>query len=316
MDNKPTISVVMPVYNGEQFIDEAIQSVIAQTFTDFELILIDDGSTDGSLARLEHYAKIDSRCIVHSWENKGIVASLNYGITLAKADIVCRMDSDDICMPQRFEKQLQYLNTHPECVAVGSEALLIDPEGYPICRMWTLHTHEEIDNSNMTGTVGSSMCHPSVAIRKSGLLTIGGYRHKFDFAEDYDLFLRLAEVGKLANIPEVLLKYRQHFSSIGHAKRKQQLLVTQKVLEETHVRRHLMLKNSFVAEAIEGYEPPLIQDVHIKWAWWALGEKHYKTAIRHALKALILNPFKLHVIVLLICISRNYLLKNNKSFQR
>jgi glycosyltransferase involved in cell wall biosynthesis len=309
MDKKPAISVVLPVYNAEQYIDEAIESVLAQSFADFELILIDDGSTDHSLAHLMKFAKRDSRCIVHSWKNKGIVASLNYGINQAKADIIFRMDNDDICMPQRFEKQLQYLKTHPECVAVGSEVLCIDPEGYPICKMWSLHTHEEIDNTNLTGAIGSSMCHPSVAMRKSSLLAIGGYRPEFSFAEDYDLFLRLAEVGKLANMPEVLLKYRQHFSSIGHAKRKQQLIVTQKVLEEALARRHLTLKNSLASESIEDYEPPSIQDVHIKWAWWALAEEHYQTAFRHALKALSRNPFKLNVIRLLICISRDFLLK-------
>jgi glycosyltransferase involved in cell wall biosynthesis len=309
MTSTPAISVVMSAFNAEKYLDEAIQSVLAQTFTNFELILINDGSTDGSLKILEHYAQKDARCIVLSWENRGIVASGNHGVHLAKADIICRMDADDICMPQRFEKQFNYLNAHPDCAAVGSNALLIDPEGMPIVTWTYLSTHEEIDNLNLTGSVGSCICHPSVAIRKSSLLAVGAYRAEFEYAEDYDLFLRLAEVGKLANLPEMLLKYRQHSASAGHAKRKLQLTMTQKALEDALQRRGLPLKHALNSESISNHITPSAQATHLKWAWWALSEKYYSTAIKHGFKALKLNPFSLGVYHLSACVAKDYLLK-------
>jgi glycosyltransferase involved in cell wall biosynthesis len=309
MTSMPAISVILPVYNAEKYIAEAIQSVLAQTFTNFELILINDGSTDGSLKILEHYAQKDTRCIVFSWENRGIVASGNHGVHLAKGDIICRMDADDISMPQRFEKQYEYLNAHPECVAVGSNALLIDTEGMPIVT-WNYPTdHEEIDRQHLMGSVGSCICNPSAAIRKSSMLAVGSYRAEFEYAEDYDLFLRLAEVGKLANLPEMLLKYRQHPASIGHAKRKEQLIKTQKALEETLRRRGLPLNHGLNSESISSYMPTSTLDTHTKWAWWALSEKYYSTAIKHGFKALKLNPFSLGVYRLLACVAKDYLLK-------
>ena len=309
MINTPAISVVLPVYSAEKYLDAAIKSVLAQTFTNFELILINDGSTDGSLKILERFAQKDARCIVFSWENKGIVASLNQGIFLAKADIICRMDADDICLPHRLEKQFEYLRAHPECVAVGSNILLIDPEGLPIVTWTYLHTHEEIDRLNLTGSVGSCICHPSVAIRKSSLLAVGAYRLGFEYAEDYDLFLRLAELGKLANLPEVLLKYRQHPASIGHAKRKEQLMKTQQALEETLQRCGLPLTHEINSESIVNYTMPSTQATHMKWAWWALSEKYYSTAAKHGFKALKLNPFSLGAYRLLASVAKSYLLK-------
>jgi glycosyltransferase involved in cell wall biosynthesis len=283
--------------------------MLAQTFSNFELILINDGSTDGSLKILEHYAQKDARCIVLSWENRGIVASCNHGVHLAKADIICRMDADDVCMPQRFEKQFNYLNAHPECVAVGSNALLIDSEGMPIVTWKYSIDHEEIDQLHLTGSAGSCICNPSVAIRKSSLLAVGAYRPDYEYGEDYDLFLRLAEVGKLANLPEVLLKYRQHSASAGHAKRKLQLTMTQKALDDALKRRGLPLKHALDSESIDSYIQPSTQSTRMKWAWWALPEKYYATAIKHALIALRLNPFNLGVYHLLICIARDYLFK-------
>lgn len=231
MANIPAISIVMPVYNAESYLHISIQSLLAQTFTDFELILINDGSTDGSLEILNSFKLIDFRCIVHNQNNKGISATLNYAINFAKADIVCIMDNDDICMPLRLEKQVQHMKMNPNCVAVGTSALLIDPDGLPICTWVYEQKHDEIDAANLIGIAGSRICHPSVALRKSSMLAVGGYRPEFQLSMDYDLFLRLAEIGELANLPDVLFKYRQHLDSAGTKKRKQQLEETQKALE-------------------------------------------------------------------------------------
>lgn len=307
--NTPKISVALSVYNGETYLDEAIQSVLAQTFINFELILIDDGSTDGTLKILENYAKKDTRCRVFSYVNKGLTVSANHGVDLARADIICRMDADDVCMPERLQKQFDYLNEHPECVAVGSSALLIDPEGMPIVTWAYPTTHEEIDRLNLLGSVGSCICHPSSAVRKSSMLAIGAYRAEVEYALDYDLFLRLGEVGKLANLPEMLLKYRQHPASIGHAKRKEQLLASHKALKETFQRRGLPLNHMLDNESIDNYMPPARHDTFMKWAWWALSEKYYSTSFKYGFKALKLNFFNIKTYSLLACIARNFVLK-------
>lgn len=311
MKKLPAISVLMPVYNAEKYLKQSIESVLNQTFTDFELIMINDGSTDNSLKILESYMLQDSRCIVHNQENKGLVATLNEGINIAKADIIFRMDNDDICMPQRFEKQMEYLNSHPECVALGTSILLIDPDGFPINTWLYEQSHNKIDALNLSGAAGSHICHPSVALRKSVLLSIGGYRQEYEWAEDYDLFLRLAEVGKLANLQEVLLKYRQHAASIGYAKRKQQLTVSLKVLEDVHERRQLRFdsKKAVFLKSINDYVAPSKHDIHLKWGWWALSERNYQTSVRNAIKAIFQKPFNMNGFKLLACVARDYISK-------
>ena len=310
MNKNPAISVVMSAYNASKFLKEAVESILNQTFQNFEFIMINDGSSDNTLEILQHYAQIDSRCIVLSWDNKGIIESVNHGIKLAKADIICRMDADDISLPNRFEKQIEYLNSHSECVALGTNALLIDPEGMPINTWIYEQDHDEIDAANLKGTYGSRFCNPSVAIRKESILSIGGYRTGYEWAEDYDLFLRLAEIGKLANVPEALVKYRQHVESVGHAKRILQLEASISALEDTFKRRNLTfdLKTDLKKKANE-YSPPSKSETELKWGWWALSEKNYLTSLKYATKALLQNPFNFKGINLLACVIRDFYFK-------
>ncbi len=129
----PAVSVVMPLYNARRHLASALDSVLAQTFTDFEIIAVDDGSRDDTLDLLRQYESRDPRVRVLSRPNTGIVGALNDGMRLARADLIARMDGDDLCLPDRFEKQVAYLQQHPDCVLVGSQVLLIDPDGEPIC---------------------------------------------------------------------------------------------------------------------------------------------------------------------------------------
>ena len=131
------------------------------------------------------------------------------------------MDADDLSLPQRFERQVAYLNEHPECVLVGSQVLLIDTEGAPIrVKGDTQFHHEQIDHAHMNRTW--PLVHPTIMVRRSALDAVGGYREKYKWLEDLDLFLRLAEVGKLANLEDVLLHYRLHMSSVCHTHREEQ----------------------------------------------------------------------------------------------
>ncbi len=297
----PAVTVVMGVYNAENYVDQAIESVLNQTYGDFELLLLNDGSTDNSLERLEHYAKLDSRCKVYSGENQGMVAMANKGVSLAKSDIIFRMDNDDICRPERLEKQVHYLSEHPECVAVGSKVLLIDPDGLPIMEMGGKTQHDEIDEENLSGG-GSYLCHPAVAFRKEAILKVGGYRQEFHYAEDLDIFLRLAEVGKLASIPEVLLEYRQHVGSAGYAGAQKQINACRLAVLETKKRRGIDSHPSIAG--INNAFPPTksLSDVHLKWAWWAFMANNRHTAKKYAFKVLFKNPFKLELMKLFYCL--------------
>ena len=196
----PAISVLMPVYNAELYVAEAVESVLAQTFTDFELITIDDGSTDRSSRILEGYAGLDSRIRLVSRPNTGIVGALNEGASMARGEIIARMDADDVSLPERFAKQFEYLLAHPDCDAAGSRVLLIDPEGAPICEINEERSHEEIDRAHMSRRTGA-ITHPAAMMRSEALHAVGGYRQECLWAEDFDLFLRMAEIGRLANLP-------------------------------------------------------------------------------------------------------------------
>ena len=217
MMRMPLVSVLMPVYNAERYVAEAVESILGQTFADFEFIIIDDGSKDRSLAILEGYAARDPRIRLISRPNTGIVQALNEGLALARGELVARMDADDIAMPERLARQVEYLAEHPECVMVGSRVLVIDPDGMPLTIMGDALTHEQIVDGFLAGR-GQLVYHPAVMYRKRVVLDIGAYRDIFDEAEDLDLFLRLAEVGRIVNIEEPLLKYREHLAKAGRAK--------------------------------------------------------------------------------------------------
>jgi glycosyltransferase involved in cell wall biosynthesis len=130
-NRSPLISVCMPVYNAERYVSEAIESVLSQTFKDFEFLILDDGSTDGSLAILKGHAERDPRIRLTSRPNKGLAPTLNELMDQARGEFVARMDADDVSLPERLERQADYLRKHPDCVIVGCHALVMDSDGDP-----------------------------------------------------------------------------------------------------------------------------------------------------------------------------------------
>lgn len=205
----------MSVYNGERFLAEAVESVLAQTFGDFEFLILDDGSTDSSRAILAAYAEKDSRIRVIARENRGLVASLNQLLTESRAPLVARMDADDICMPERFAKQIAFLDGNPDHGVVGSWCDEIDEAGQS-SRTCTLdHPVSHEDFLAAIGTGGPLMCHPVIMYRRNTVLSVGGYHAAFRHCEDFDLWLRLASVTKLANIPERLIRYRHYDGQVS-----------------------------------------------------------------------------------------------------
>jgi glycosyltransferase involved in cell wall biosynthesis len=298
----PRVSVHMPVYNSERYLDEAVGSIRAQTFEDWELIVIDDGSTDGSLAVLERHADADPRVRLANRENRGIGVTRNECLSLARGEFFAAMDSDDISHPERLERQVEYLDNHHDCVAVGTRVRLIDPDGSEI-RDWSeFVTHEEIDRAHLAGH-GGAMTHPASMFRRQALVDLGGYRSELDPAEDFDLFLRLGEVGKLHNLPEVHFSYRQHLQSAGHARHACQRAGFWRAIQEAHERRGLPIPQ-LPAVGDEKIATPA--EIHRKWTWWALKGRHVGTARKHAWYAVRSAPASSENWRALYCALRGY----------
>lgn len=203
----------MPCYNAEATVDQAVGSILAQSLERFELILVDDGSQDGTPARLSSWASRDDRVRVIPREHAGIITALNAGLTHCRAPYVARMDADDLAHPERLARQVGALDAHPELAVVGSLVEGFPPgdvrEGFRIYIDWLnrLVTHEDIVREIF---IESPLAHPSVCIRRRWLEEVGGYQ-EHGWPEDYDLWLRLYLAGaRFAKVPEVLLYWREH----------------------------------------------------------------------------------------------------------
>lgn len=286
MHDAPAISVLMPVYNASAYVREAVASICAQTFGDFEVILIDDGSTDGSLAVLREFAARDSRIRLVSRPNVGLTRTLNEGLKLARGHFIARMDADDISVPHRFEKQLEYLRAHPECVCVGSRVRLIDPCGSPLRESDHKLTQEQIDHDLLAG-IGWAIVHPAALMRRDAVTAVGGYREQYDSVEDLDLFLRLSEMGEVANLPDVLLEYRQHFQSVNYTRHTEQLRLKEMIVREAYQRRGMPMPEKWdLANRTMRTHAEQLQT----WAWSALKQGNVPVARRHAFASLRRRP--------------------------
>ncbi len=202
----PVVSVVMPAYNAEKYLREAIESILSQTFTDFEFIIINDGSTDRTKEIIFSYD--DPRIVyIENEKNSGICVTLNKGLDVARGKYIARMDSDDISIPNRLEVQVKYMDANPDVGASGSDVEFFG-EGISPYVFTQLHTSEEC----VAGLLyNSCFAHPSVIIRKN---TIDSndlrYKDEFRGLEDYELWWQIAKYAKLNNIAEPLLRYRHH----------------------------------------------------------------------------------------------------------
>ena len=202
-DEQPNLSVLLTVYNGGNYLIPAIESILCQTFQNFELIIIDDGSTDRSIEILNHYKSIDKRIVLVSRENKGLVTTLNEALSLARAPWVARMDQDDICVESRFEKQIKWLEQTGADIC-GSWIKFFDGEN-SICKYYESDEAVKFDM-----LFKSPFAHPTVMMRTEYARRLG-YDLDFEKAEDYDLWIRAAmDNWKMGNVQEVLLHYRRH----------------------------------------------------------------------------------------------------------
>lgn len=219
----PRVSVVMPVYNGEKYLRKAIDSLLCQTFVDFELIIINDASQDGSEEIIQSY---DDRRIVYlkNSENLGVARTLNRGIAAARAEYIARLDSDDISLPTRLEKQVQFMDATPQVGLCGTWAQALEIGAGNITQTTTIFEFIcQPEKIKISLLFGNNFLHSSVMFRKACLQTIpGGYNPEFSFAEDYDLWVRISRNWKVVNIPEILILYRIHDLQISTQKAKKQ----------------------------------------------------------------------------------------------
>ena len=267
----PRMSVLMPVFNAERYVEAAVRSVLAQTFRDFELLIIDDGSTDGSLVLLERLAAFDPRIRLKSRSNEGLIATLNELLGDARGELLARMDADDVCRLTRFERQVRFLEVHPKVVAVGSRVLFIDSDGLPLSEGMNCFSHEQIDAELLKPGLG--VVHPSVMIRAEACKVIGGFRADYRHAEDLDFFLRLAEVGHLANMAEPQLDYRVHPTSVSHRFFVEQAASAERAVADALKRRGI--DRSAVDRSINRALAETKGQLHRKWTWWAqIGRAH------------------------------------------
>jgi glycosyltransferase involved in cell wall biosynthesis len=225
---EPKISLVMPIYNSEKFLDESIESILNQTFQDFELVLVNDKSTDNSLRIIKEYMKKDKRIkLINNKENLGSVKSRNKGLKVAKGKYVAVLDSDDISLSKRFKIQHDYLEKNPHIFLVGSSAIYIGEKGKEIRRF------RKYDNYKILGWrffKSCGMIHSTVMFRNTPDVS---YNEEFKSAHDYNFYLDILAQGKnITNIPLFLIKHRVHQGSAHTTNTKKQEFFRDKAIKE------------------------------------------------------------------------------------
>ncbi len=272
----PRISVLLPVYNAADYIEEAVQSVLGQTLAEFELIVVDDGSRDESVAVVARHARRDRRIRLFCTAHRGITPALNTAVRHARGELLARMDADDVSRPDRFLRQASYLASHPEVVAVGSSIEIVDPDGAPLGVMPWAETHDEIDRRLMQGRGG--IAHPAAMMRRAAVLQAGVYREEFPAAQDKDLWLRLAEIGRLANLPQPLLRYREHPLAVSTTCRLEQRCAVRRAVIDACRRRGVPPPEWTATQRMRSTSA---EAAHRRWVRSALRSGHPDTAWKH-----------------------------------
>lgn len=216
MKNKPLVSIVIPVHNGQKYLKEALDSCIEQSYPTLEIIVVDDKSTDSTLDILREYEKRDSRIkAIAVQKQNGLGNVINIGIRASKGKYIARMDADDIMYPNRILKQVEYLESNPKCVALGGQIDIINADGETVdYRKYALEDKDIKKNRFLH----QPFAHPAVMLRKSTLESIGLYPEDMWKVEDVKLFLTLSTKGEFANLKDTVLKYRITFETESQSK--------------------------------------------------------------------------------------------------
>jgi glycosyltransferase involved in cell wall biosynthesis len=284
----PLVSVVIPVHNAEAYVRDAIMSVLSQDFRDFDCVIVDDGSTDRSPAILSALAAHDRRIRVITIPQSGIVAALNLGVDQSRGALIARMDADDICLPRRFSRQVRHMAEFPQCIAVGAAVTLVDPLDTTLWNIDVQPDHDGIERELFAGN-GWALFHPTCMMRRQAFLASGGYRPRFEWVEDLDLFLRMAQSGKLSNLTDPMLRYRQHLASVNRTRLDTQIERTREAVLDAYHRRGIELPNPFQLRARMQLDP---YDQTRAWCQRAIFTGNRRAARHHALTALRMKPLR------------------------
>jgi glycosyltransferase involved in cell wall biosynthesis len=279
----------MPVYNAQEYLGEAIDCILAQTYEDWELICVDDGSRDASLTILHSYADRYAKVRVISRPNTGIVGALNDALEAARGEYIARMDADDWCAESRFQRQVEYMDEHHECVAVGSWVQRTDPFGSPAGSQEPPTDHETIDAGLLAGDA-SVLVHASLMMRADALRAVGGWREGTDWVEDLDLFLRLTEFGRVANLPAYLYVYRRHAQSVCFKRYELMCRRLKDVLREAYERRGITDRYDESAVRPDLAPRQSAAEHYRIWACHAIHAGNRTLACKHAYEALKRAP--------------------------
>jgi glycosyltransferase involved in cell wall biosynthesis len=270
MIEEKKVTVIMPFYNCEAFLDESISSILNQTFRDFEFIIINDASTDDSDAIVKKYLTDTRIKYIVNKSNQGITKNLNMALGMAFTEIIARMDGDDVAMNQRLQEQYDFLLAHPDISFVGSFVKIINEQGIQTDQRTKLTNPEEI---RKTAIYYNPLVHPAVMFRKSAVEGLGGYSLDYSRAQDMHLWLRAIYSGyRISNVPKYLLSYRFHSLSTVHDAKKNALndfRLRQAVVKEFGVkltmkqRIHVFLQ-FFVGYVLTGNQRRWLEGVYKK----------------------------------------------------
>jgi len=277
-NQNPLVSVIIPVYNGAPFLAETIHSVQQSTFTDFEIILIDDGSKDASREMCQAFAKLYDNVRFHGFdENRGLGRVLNWGLENTRGTYICRINQDDEMTPDRIQKQVDFLNTHQDVVLVGSWLLVEDENGDRRINRF-LKDDAEIKKSWL---YLSPCWDASVMYRRDSAVQVGGYIQSFWPADDLHMWYRLGKVGKIANIQEPLVKIKFHTAAASVKHHNKHMVATYEVHRWAHnnVERAPLLTQLFwLGELMAGYLLP----ARVNWIVYRFIKKYivYRTRMK------------------------------------
>jgi Glycosyl transferase family 2 len=282
MSTSPRVTVILPTFNAGRYLEPAVRSVLNQTWRDFELLVLDDGSSDTSAEVLGRLAAEDRRIVNRRRENRGLAATLNELITLARGEYVARMDADDLCYPDRLRLQVQFLDNSPSHVAVGGRVVLIDDDGEQIgIRDDMPCGAAQIDAMLLAGEW--PVVHPTLMVRRAILIAVGCYNERFRANEDHDLFLRLSEAGPVSNLPDVVLAYRQTCGSLS--KRHEQANEQDMAIALALARRRRGLPEPTRVPALQCTDTRPGR-FNLEWARMASTQNQFRTARKHLGRAL------------------------------
>jgi glycosyltransferase involved in cell wall biosynthesis len=286
---EPLVSVLVAAHNAQRYIDAAARSVLDQSMSSLELLIVDDGSSDRTPAILRRLARHDSRVRVIRQDNQGIAQARNAGLSLSRGRYIAVLDSDDVAEPTRFEQQVAYLECSP-AICVGSAVIMIDDRGRELT-----HLHPPCDDATIQTKVAAghgAIVHPSAMIRRDDLQAVGGYRSLYEPAEDIDIWLRLSERGSLENLPSPLTRYRLHAKSASEKKAERQRRGAYEACRHAWQRRGVDGEYEAWHQWRPGADATSKHAFLMKYGWWAYASGHTRTAAVYGTKAIVSRPLR------------------------